>query len=157
MRMIICNKRMILTLLTCRNHIVDFPPDLLQIVQDGLIIKEGCILLKNFYVANRRHTQPRQFDDLTAYETFVNGFIINDFCQNNFLKNGLLFVNQICDIVDNAFPQINLEMILCKSSSNVHFTMHTLRPDEVPYLNDNLEDYIEPTMIIRHLVQGGTK
>lgn len=149
---ITCNKKMIQLLLAHRNCRNNISPELLNIVQDGFIIKEDCILLRSFYQANRKHVKIDYFDDLTEYETFLNGFMINDFCKNDYLKNGYLFVNLLCEMIDDKYPDTSLEMVLCKSSKYFHFTMHTIRTEEKSYLENNLESYLEPTMVIRHLV-----
>lgn len=151
MKTITCNKKMILSLLTYRNRRVNIAPELLKLIQDGVVFKENCILLRSFYIANRKHAIINQFEDLTAFETFINGFIINDFCNTDFFKNGCLFLDLVGNLVDSKCPNIPIEMILCKSNRNIHFTMHTIRTVEKSYLDNNIEEYVEPTMIVRHI------
>lgn len=48
MKTITCNKKMILSLLTYRNRRVNIAPELLKLIQDGVVFKENCILLRSF-------------------------------------------------------------------------------------------------------------
>lgn len=150
MNTITCNKKMISLLLSYRNQKMALSDGLSEIIHDGLIIRNKCLLFKNLYKANNGHIKPYQFEDLTAYETFINGFSINDFCSNHYLRNGLLFLDELSNIIENRYPNTPMELILCKSSRMVHFTMHTIRSTDSPYLDCDLEVYSEPTIVYRH-------
>ena len=150
MNTITCNKKMISLLLSYRNQKITLSDGLSEILHDGLTIRNECLLLKNFYRANDRHIKPYQFEDLTAYETFVNGFSINDFCESHYLKNGLLFLDELSNVIENEYSGTPTEIILCKASREVHFTMHTIRLTDSPYLDSDLEVYSEPTIVYRH-------
>ena len=142
---------MISLLLSYRNHKVELSEQLLEILHNGIIYKNNSLLLKSFYDANSKHVNKNQFDDLTAYEAFINGFMINDFCCCNYLKNGLLFTDYVCNIIKETYSYMPIEIILCKTTKYYHFMMHTIRLGEVPYLEKNIETYTEPTMVVRLL------
>ncbi len=149
MNTIICNKSMISLLMSCRNRKTEMSVGLTKILSDGLVCRSGCLLLKNLYEANKRHVRKEHFEDLTGYETFVNGFVVNDFCGDNYLRNSLLFINAVSELVNKSYSHIPTEIVLSKSDRSYHFTMHTLRVAETPYLANDLESYTEPTMVVR--------
>ena len=140
---------MISLLLSCRNKKNALSANLASVLHDGMIFKGGCLFLKNLYEANKQHVNRNHFDDLTGVESFINGFIINDFCSDNYLKNSLLFIDGVSNVINESFCHIPTEIVLCKSYRYYHFMMHTIRATECPYLENDLESYIEPTIVVR--------
>lgn len=150
MKTINTNTKMLNLLIKHRNKNSVISKKLESIINTGLIVIDDCLLIKAFYIANKKHLTLEYFNyDYINYETAINGFHIDDFSDNNYLEQGILFLNEIEKIIAKKYPNTNVELILCKTNIGYHFTMHTIRKG-ITYINDDLEIYQEPTIVIKY-------
>lgn len=63
---------------------------LANLLKEGITVNEQYVFFKRFYV-NNPHITLDLFDDMTAYECFLNNVYIEDFCRKDILSNAFYF------------------------------------------------------------------
>ncbi|MFR5270482.1 MAG: hypothetical protein ACLTGI_07620, partial [Hoylesella buccalis] len=59
-------------------------------IKEGITVNGQCIFFKRFYV-NNPHITLDLFDDMTAYECFLNNVHIEDFCRKDIVSKCYYF------------------------------------------------------------------
>lgn len=121
---------------------------LLKILNQGFIQKDGCYFLKSFYEADTNVTQ-RNFIDKTGYEAFINSFHVDDYVEDNYFLQTILFVKMLSIYWGELTNQKNIETIIAETSFGFNVRFHVVREGEI-YNDENLENYKEGVIIIPH-------
>lgn len=110
--------------------------NLQRILKDGIIESEGCFFLKKYYLLNRSHLNLKDFQDYTGYESFINGFHIDDYCRKNFFENGLIFCKKLAYKLDKIGLKYTIIFVHDTKDKYLtcHITFHTYHSGEPPYL-----------------------
>ena len=67
---------------------------LANLLKEGITVNEQYVFFKRFYV-NNPHITLDLFDDMTAYECFLNNVYIEDFCRKDILSNAFIFADRL--------------------------------------------------------------
>ena len=109
------------------------------LLKEGIVAKSQCLFFRRFYVSNP-HITVDLFDDMTAYECFINNIHIEDFCLKNVVSNALAFVNRLENILKKM--KVGYEIILTIQEESCTLTFHSLHKSEVSWIDFNrIEDY----------------
>lgn len=112
---------------------------LATLLREGIVENSQCFFFRRFYVSNP-HITIDLFDDMTAYECFINNIHIEDFCRKNVVSNALVFVNRL----ENLLRKMNVgyEIILTIQKDSCTLTFHSLHKSEVRWIDfSRIEDY----------------
>lgn len=71
---------------------------LTDLLKEGITVNGQCIFFKRFYV-NNPHITLDLFDDMTAYECFLNNVHIEDFCRKDIVSNAFIFADRLENIL----------------------------------------------------------
>jgi hypothetical protein len=124
----------------------NFSPDLLQVLNSGFVVWEGCIFLKKQFELSKG-IKSIKFIDKTDIECYVNHMHIEDYIEGQIelsrvalLKEALSFVSRLKSELSKRYPNFSFKVIVaCRDeSSSVRF--HKLRKNE-SWLADNLDLY----------------
>ena len=91
--MIVFNKKMMLFL---KRQLIPnrLSKGLADYFKEGITVNRQLFFFKRFYV-NNPHITLDLFDDMTAYECFLNNVHIEDFCRKDIVSNAFIFCRQI--------------------------------------------------------------
>lgn len=135
--MIILNRRM-MRILKREQGSPRLARKLADLLAEGIMEKDQCFFLRRFYASNP-HITPSLFEDKTAYECFLNGIHIEDFCRRDIVSNALLFVSRIEKALQKA--GCRYEIILSVKQQSCVFTFHSFHESEVDWIDlSKIED-----------------
>lgn len=87
--MIVMNNKMLVKI---NKQTINYPrlnKKLSKILDEGVIWVNNCYILQYFYKVNQ-HYSLENFEDYTAYECFMNGFHVEDYCVGNTIQYALV-------------------------------------------------------------------
>ena len=112
---------------------------LADLLKEGITVNGQCIFFKRFYV-NNPHITLDLFDDMTAYECFLNNIHIEDFCRKDIVSNAFIFADRLENILKEM--KCGYEIILTIQEESCTLTFHSLHKSEVSWIDFNrIEDY----------------
>ena len=137
-------------------------PELATYVDDGLEIDaDGSIVS----VASARcsHAERWRFSDRVEYEAFVNKVYLDDWlndcqtptCLEEKLGQALLLAVKVGQIAEQSgvtvaviiSADIAADISADNSTTDVVFRFHGVRPNEAPWLSDDIEQFQEPVLV----------
>lgn len=138
LRMIVFNKKMMFLLK--RQPISNrLSKGLANLLKEGITVNGQCIFFKRFFV-NNPHITLDMFDDMTAYECFLNNVHIEDFCRKNILSNAFIFANRLENILKEI--KYGYEIILTIDRESCVLTFHSLHEPEAEWIDlCKIDDY----------------
>jgi len=147
--MIVSNTKMFHLLLKMNRTKTVLLKKMKPIIADGLVQQDNNVFLNYFYSANP-HVEREHFFNDTAYENFINGFHIDDYCKRNHLENALLFADKFIEIWNNQVGKKTLEIVISQTEYGYHFSAHSFRKKEIFININDIEKFDEAVLIIRY-------
>ncbi len=123
------------------NMYVPLPSGLGRLLDDGLILRDGCLLLTSLLEC-ASSVERRYFPDETGYECFVNKIHIDDYVVEKQLLTGMSFLHALslrCADMKGTLP---VRGILSTSEDGTIVRFHQHRPSQC-WLDDDLDHYTE--------------
>ncbi|GAB4570262.1 MAG: hypothetical protein Tsb0020_24900 [Haliangiales bacterium] len=120
--------------------------ELLTIARSGFTASNGCFIITYFSDIDT-NVSAEDFPDATGYECFLNSINIDDYVDDHYLSQGILFVEEVF----NAWRQANSKqplvanMVLDEIGLKVKFHMQR---DGEQWLDSDLEEYEDGVMIV---------
>lgn len=112
---------------------------LANLLKEGITVNGRCIFFKRFYV-NNPHITLDLFDDMTAYECFLNNVHIEDFCRKDILSNAFIFADRLGNILKEI--KCGYEIILTIDRESCVLTFHSLHESEADWMDlCKIDDY----------------
>ena len=110
-------------------------------MDEGVIWVNNCYILQYFYKVNQ-HYSLENFEDYTAYECFMNGFHVEDYCVCNTIQYAFSFTNKLARILQG---KCKFKIILSVNNQNCcHITFHSLHNEETEWVVlEQLDSYSE--------------
>ncbi|WP_189438699.1 hypothetical protein [Pseudovibrio japonicus] len=124
-------------------------PALQKLAFSGFKEKDGCTFL-TASLTTETNASIDMFPDRTGYECFINSINIDDFVKNNFLEQGISFVQEVFSQWNKFKPPRKRIALLIATEWGVKVKIHSHRQDEW-WLADDLEGYEEPILVISSL------
>lgn len=139
--MIVMNNKMLVKL---NKQTINYPrlnKKLSKILDEGVIWVNNCYILQYFYKVNQ-HYSLENFEDYTAYECFMNGFHVEDYCVGNTIQYAFSFTNKLARILQG---KCKFKIILSVNNQNYcHITFHSLHNEETEWVvMEQLDSYSE--------------
>ncbi|WP_153074172.1 hypothetical protein [Paraburkholderia bonniea] len=136
------------------------PDDLLssslkKIANSGFKFESDCYFLCEL-VHNAKNVRKENFPDNTGYECFVNSIHIDDYVDENLLKQAILFVIEIFSSWNKLISDIALVAIVCVDELSVTVKFHVHRSNEI-WLNPNIDSYEDPIFSVKSLENVATE
>ena len=119
---------------------------LLSIVNDGFVNKEECLFLKSCFEIETNVTI-NDFPDKTGFECFINSINIDDYVENDFLEQGILFAQEVFSTFKIIDSENTLNCIMSMDELGLKIKFHLLRIDE-EWLSDDLEAFEEAILVV---------
>ena len=125
---------------------VELNHGLSEIIASGFEEKNGCFFLKECIniVSN---VSVNNFPDKTGYECFINSINIDDYVQEDYLAQGIYFVQKVFHQWDKLKNNHMLIAILSLDDFGLKVKFHVQRLGE-SWLADELEDYEESILMV---------
>lgn len=119
---------------------------LTRILEAGIKYENGCYFLSFFHQENLQYSLA-DFEDHTAYECFINGFHIEDYCAKNNLIYAFAFARKLAKKLRN---HCQFKIIISATSLYCcHVTFHTFHKNETEWVNwEQLDSYPECLAIL---------
>ena len=110
-------------------------------MDEGVIWVNNCYILQYFYKVNQ-HYSLENFEDYTAYECFMNGFHVEDYCVGNTIQYAFSFTNKLARILQG---KCKFKIIISVNNQNCcHITFHSLHNEETEWVvMEQLDSYSE--------------
>ncbi|MDO7902972.1 hypothetical protein ACE1YR_13110 [Pseudomonas sp. K1(2024)] len=119
--------------------------ELLEIVDAGLMVSEGCVLLK-YLQRLSAGAAVSDFQDCTGYECFVNSLHIDDYVSGNYVVQAFLFVFKVFALWRNFNAMSgDIAAIVLVDDFGVVVKFHFCRDSEFWLAND-LQKYEEAVL-----------
>ena len=136
--MIVFNKKMMIFLK--RQPISNrLSKGLANLLKEGITVNGQCFFFKRFYV-NNPHITLDLFDDMTAYECFLNNVHIEDFCHKDIVSNAFIFADRLENILKEM--KCGYEIILTIQRESCVLTFHSLHESEADWMDlCKIDDY----------------
>jgi len=97
-------------------------------------------LLKEGITVNNPHITLDLFDDMTAYECFLNNVHIEDFCRKDIVSNAFIFADRLENILKEM--KCGYEIILTIQRESCVLTFHSLHESEADWMDfSKIDDY----------------
>lgn len=142
--MIVMNKKMLSLLQNYTFEKCRLSTRLDKICKEGFVEIDNCVLLRSLYESNDSYDY-KMFEDLTAFECFINGIHIEDFCSKQIVENAFKFSSRI-------FEEMNKKCFIIlsfPSDKECSFSFHTKHLNEPDWLDyDTLDKYPECICVI---------
>lgn len=122
-------------------HPVNIPINLENIIQEGILEQNGCILFKYLY-KKQKIDESKNFPDKTGYECFINKIYIDDFSETPFP----VAISVALEVI-KKLPQYNIRNIISQDDLSCTFRFHLIRNDEI-WLKEDLNIYMEESILI---------
>lgn len=120
--------------------------ELRAISSSGFVSKGECFFLKDCVELDTNATS-QDFPDNTGYECFINSVNVDDYVENNYLEQGILFAREVF----NSFRQLDvnktLNCIMSMDEFGLKVKFHTIRAGE-SWLSDDLEGFEESILVV---------
>ncbi|WP_143451326.1 hypothetical protein [Janthinobacterium sp. 13] len=133
----------------------EFPVGLAKILDDGFSEIDGCVFFKNSF--NCKNIPDidfieRNFSNLSGYECAINGIHLEDFMVDNFFSSSICFVEKFSILCDGKLPFPIVAIFGYEKSDEFGdictFRFHKKREGEVLYNVNEIEDFLDPIIII---------
>lgn len=121
--------------------------ELHRIAQSGFEYVDGCYFIKLLSKIST-NVALSDFPDKTGYECFINSVHIDDYVDNSYLEQGLLFVNEVFKSWKETKIDNNLVAILSLGEFGLNVKFHVERKGE-EWISDPIGEYKEGIMIVR--------
>lgn len=118
-----------------------------KLISYGLIYRHGCCFLKQFH-DSRSHVKEEDFVDKTGMECFINSLYINDYAEDNFFINSLLFVDRLAEEWRKMRIDRHMKVIISESEDGVNLRFHIQRDNEYWLDENNLENFKEEGILV---------
>ncbi len=120
---------------------VQLPKGLNEMLEGGVVLHDGCYVLKKSFEANP-HIHLDQFEDRTAYEHFLNHMHIEDnggIC----LPVAFAYLQRVSDVLRREFPNEQFVGIISSTRKGRDCVVgfHARHEGEQGWLSDDLEGY----------------
>ncbi len=102
------------------------------LLKEGIVAKSQCLFFRRFYVSNP-HITVDLFDDMTAYECFLNNVHIEDFCRKDIVSNAFIFADRLENILKEM--KCGYEIILTIQRESCVLTFHSLHESEADWMD----------------------
>lgn len=126
---------------------------LAELISDGFVTIGDCCVLNSLY-ENNRHIKPSDFEDKTGFECFVNSFHIDDYVEDDFLSQSLLFSDLLFQEWKSLMTDTSLEVIISETDFGINIKFHVMRDDEVWINDSDLDKFEEALFVCRYLRCG---
>ncbi len=106
------------------------------------IVKDMLFLQQKAQLASKEDVGIGQdlFDDMTAYECFLNNVHIEDFCRKDIVSNAFIFADRLENILKEM--KCGYEIILTIQRESCVLTFHSLHESETDWINlCKIDDY----------------
>lgn len=112
-----------------------------KILDAGIECTEGCHFLQYFYQVNQQYSL-NNFEDHTAYECFINGFHIEDYCTNDIVQHAFIFAKKLAIMLNG---KCKFKIIISTNNRKCcHVTFHSFHKDEIEWVAvEHLDSYSE--------------
>ncbi|SEI52191.1 hypothetical protein SAMN05216327_102202 [Dyadobacter sp. SG02] len=134
-------------MLTISNSIDD---RLVELISGGFVVVDDCYILKSLY-ENNRHIKLREFEDKTGFECFVNSFHVDDYIEDDFLIQSLLFTGLLFQEWKGLSTNAILEVIVSETDFGMNVKFHAMRNGEVWANDSDLDEFEEALLVVRDL------
>ena len=142
------NKKMVDLIRKTPYKKISLSKELLSILDEGIINKNGCFLFRFFYNANP-HLKDNQFEDKTEYEHSVNDFHFNDYCRNCSINHVFLFVNRLKEMAIKMCVSSTMAITISSDNDDFSLSFTTMHGDERPWISPyDLDNFSQPIMIV---------
>ena len=119
---------------------------LYELIADGFVLIDKCALLRNFY-EHQKHVKRHDFQDDIGYECFINSLHVDDYIENDFMVQGILFMDEIFKIWNEKKSSEILKCIISKTDFGANIKFHLVRPNAVWIQEAEAEKFDEPILI----------
>jgi hypothetical protein len=120
-----------------------------NIVDNGFVFFQDCILLKQFFSHSKNENIANNFFDKVEFEWHFNSIEISNYCKNFYLENSIYFLKKCLANVHSIEENSNLTAI-CSINTNENISIkagfYKNRPNEQKWLDDDIENYDEAVM-----------
>ncbi len=123
-----------------------FSGSLSAILANGFSTQHGCYLLSAFY-QNNLHISLDSFVDKTGYECFINSFHIDDFVDEDFFEQSVLFIDALLNKWRILNNDLVLNIILSKTDFGFNIRFHVHREGE-EWINMNDLVFFEDALLV---------
>ncbi len=120
---------------------VELPGSLDSMIEAGVVLHQGCYVLKRSVEANP-HIRISQFEDQTAYEAFLNHLHTKDYGDDR-LPAAFRCLEKISNMLRRDFPGVGFlgEVSSNRKGHDCVVRFYCKREQEPPMLVDNLDRY----------------
>jgi hypothetical protein len=121
------------------------PKELEAIIASWFVKRNDCFFFRENIQKDLNELIDRM-EDKTAVECFINHFHMDMYVSERFLDYACLFCNRVLDKwrKDNL-PQ-KLNVVISTEENNATIRFYVIRDDEIPYLDENLEESIQAVL-----------
>ena len=138
------NKKMQDLLTKCHTDPVALVDCLRKVLEQGLLRKDSCLLLRSLASLVAANAASR-FSDRTGYECFVNHIHLEDYLNGDqciLLAQALAFGRELARVITQDHVAEPVLYIVAANDGEINVRFHILRAGE-SWLADNLEGYRE--------------
>jgi hypothetical protein len=118
---------------------------LVSLLEDGFIVQDGCVFLSAFFSSETSVTK-NSFPDNTGFECFVNSFHIDDYVEDNYLENTMLFIEKLFLVWRLLDYKMDINVIVSLNDFGAVVRFHVIRECE-NWISSDLEEYEEGILI----------
>jgi hypothetical protein len=120
---------------------VQLPKELNEVIAGGVVLHDGCYVLKEIFEANP-HVHLDQYDDRTGYESFMNHMHIKDNGGSR-LPVAFAYLRRISELLQREFPDQQFVGVISSTrrGRDCVARFYAKHEGEPPLLPDDLEDY----------------
>lgn len=100
-----------------------------ELLNEGVVFINDCFMLKKIY-NQQKHYDLFDFTDKTQYECFINSFHLDDYIDDDFLTQALIFSDSVIDLWKETKINNKLNIVLSQTDFGINLKFYIVRANE---------------------------
>lgn len=143
--MILMNNKMLTFIQRKGRDSIRLSMKLSEILKAGVREMDGCYFLNYFLEENSQYSSD-VFEDLTSYESFMNGFHVEDYCTRHVIENSFHFSVRLAKLLKGT---CKYRIVLSIDKQNdCYITFHSVHQGEPEWIDQTGIDFCSECIAI---------